>query len=143
MSIGRMYVPSDGQLDGPSRAAALNAGLSVTETADAPRYAAIKPQLPCVVLEYGGTIVTIAEPTTLAVVDAAAAQLQAQADADAQTAANQQTIQQAARTALTNNQAFLGLASPTNAQAVAQVTALTRQVDGLIRLVLGQFDSTS
>lgn len=75
-----MYVPEIGQADAPERAAALNAGLSVAETADAPRYARIRDQLPCVVLEWGEEIVTIAEPTTLAAVDAAAAQLQQAAD---------------------------------------------------------------
>lgn len=57
------------------------------------------------------------------------------------TGANQQTLQQRAATALTNNQTFLAIASPTQAQAVAQVQALTRQVDGLIRFLLGQFDT--
>lgn len=57
------------------------------------------------------------------------------------TGANQQALQQRAQTALTNNQSFLAIAAPTQAQAVAQVQALTRQVDGLIRFLLGAFDT--
>jgi hypothetical protein len=55
--------------------------------------------------------------------------------------ANEQALRQRAQTALANNQAFLGLAAPTNAQAVAQVQALTRQVNGLMRFLLGTFDT--
>lgn len=80
MPVTRMYVPELGQTDAAERAAALNAGLSVAETADAPRYARIRDQLPAVVLEWGEEIVVVAEPTTLAAVDAAAAQLQQIAD---------------------------------------------------------------
>lgn len=57
--------------------------------------------------------------------------------------ATQAQIIQAAQTALSNNQTFLGIASPTNAQAVAQIQALTRQVDGLIRFLVGNFSGTS
>ena len=42
----------------------------------------------------------------------------------------------AAYQALTANQDFLAIASPTNTQAVGQVQALTRQVDALIKVVL-------
>lgn len=41
-----------------------------------------------------------------------------------------------ARAALATNAAFLAIASPSNAQAVAQVQALTRQVNALIKLAL-------
>lgn len=57
--------------------------------------------------------------------------------------ANQATVRQNAQTAVTNNQTYLGLASPTNAQVVAQVAALTRQMNGLIKFVLGDFSSSS
>lgn len=55
---------------------------------------------------------------------------------------NRRTIAQAARDALAANRTFLALAAPTNAQNAAQIKALTRQVNGLIRLVIGQLDAT-
>lgn len=57
--------------------------------------------------------------------------------------ANAQAIAQKAEAALAANATFLALASPTQAQAVAQVQALTRQVNGLIRFLAGEFDTTS
>ena len=54
---------------------------------------------------------------------------------------NATALAQRAQTALSNNQNFLAITNPTNAQAVAQVKALTRQMDGVIRFLLGQFDS--
>lgn len=48
-----------------------------------------------------------------------------------------------AATALGTNATFLAIASPTTAQVTAQVKALTRQVDALIRLAANQFDSTA
>lgn len=51
--------------------------------------------------------------------------------------ANLATLQQRAATALTNNDAFLAVASPTTAQVTAHVKALTRQVNALIRLAQG------
>lgn len=77
MPVTRMYVPQIGQSDAAARAAALNAGLSVAETANAPRYRAVGGQLPAVVLENGEQIVVIHEPTTLAAVDQVAADLAA------------------------------------------------------------------
>lgn len=56
---------------------------------------------------------------------------------------NTDTLRQQASTALAGNQTYLGLASPTNAQVAAQVRALTQQVDGLIRLAIGQLDATT
>jgi hypothetical protein len=54
---------------------------------------------------------------------------------------NLNTLMGRAQTALTNNQAFLAIASPTTAQVATQAKALTRQVDAIIRLLLQQFDS--
>lgn len=56
--------------------------------------------------------------------------------------ANRATVQTQAANALANNRTFVALASPTNAQVVAQVKALTRQNNGIIRLLLNQLDGT-
>lgn len=58
-------------------------------------------------------------------------------------ATNQQSLQQKAQAALATNATYLGLASPTTAQAVAQVAVLTRECSAVIRLLLGLLDSTS
>lgn len=57
--------------------------------------------------------------------------------------ANQRDIETKARTALANNATFLAIANPTAAQNGAQAKALTRQVNGLIRLALGQLADVS
>ena len=67
---------------------------------------------------------------------------QAELDADAATA-NSATIRQQANTALDSNRTYLAIASPTNAQVVAQVRALTQQMNGVIRLVLGKLDGAN
>lgn len=56
--------------------------------------------------------------------------------------ANDETIRQQAQNALANNRTYAGLASPTAAQTAAQVKALTRQMNGVIRLLLNQLDGT-
>ena len=53
------------------------------------------------------------------------------------------TLVTAAQTALANNHTFLALPSPTAAQSVAQVQALTRQIDALIRLAVGDLSGTN
>jgi hypothetical protein len=57
--------------------------------------------------------------------------------------ANLAAILAAAPTALATNTTFLALATPNTAQAVAQVQALTRQVDGIIRIMVTQFDAAT
>jgi hypothetical protein len=52
------------------------------------------------------------------------------------------TVAERAAAALTANAAFLAIASPTNAQTLAQVKALTRECSGLIRMALNEFDTT-
>jgi hypothetical protein len=52
---------------------------------------------------------------------------------------NALTLLSRAQAALANNAAYLAIPSPTQAQAITQVGALTRQVDGLIRFALTQF----
>lgn len=56
---------------------------------------------------------------------------------------NQAILLQKAANALNNNLSYLAIPSPTQAQAVAQVTALTRQVDALIRLAADLLADTS
>lgn len=55
---------------------------------------------------------------------------------------NRETIEAQAVTALTANTAYLAVNNPSQAQAIAQVEALTRQVNKLIRLVLNRLDDT-
>lgn len=57
--------------------------------------------------------------------------------ADAVLDGNKVTVQSRAQAALTANAAFLALASPTNAQMLAQVQRLTRECNALIRLSQG------
>lgn len=64
-------------------------------------------------------------------------------DLDNSQSANGATLKQRAQTALTANTTFLALASPTNAQTLAQVQLLTKECNGLIRLALGLLDSTA
>lgn len=70
-----------------------------------------------------------------------------EADARAAVASSEATtvadLLSRARTALEANTAFLAVTSPTTAQAVAQVRALTRQVNALIRITTRALDSTS
>ena len=70
----------------------------------------------------------------------------ADADARQQAAtddANRTSLQTKATNAIATNNKFLAITSPTNAQAVAQVQALTRQNTAIIRLLLGLLDSTA
>lgn len=55
---------------------------------------------------------------------------------------NDRSIRDAARNALATNRTYVGVASPTAAQNVAQIKALSRQNNGLIRLLLGLLDGT-
>ncbi len=55
---------------------------------------------------------------------------------------NAATIRAAATLALDANRTYLAIASPTSTQATAQIRALTRQNQGVIRLLLGLLDAT-
>lgn len=57
-------------------------------------------------------------------------------------ASNEQTLRTMAAQGLTDNKTFLALATPTNAQTLAQVKALTRQMNGLIRLAVRDLSNT-
>lgn len=87
--------------------------------------------------------------------DAAGTQIQARAlttaestaladqDTVATASANDASLRTKASNAIAANDAFLAIASPTNAQVVAHVQRLTRENTALIRLVIGQLDSTN
>lgn len=55
---------------------------------------------------------------------------------------NEETLRGRARKALAVNRNYLGLTAPGQADVVAQVAALTRQAQGLIRLALTDLDGT-
>jgi hypothetical protein len=55
---------------------------------------------------------------------------------------NAATIRTQAANALAANRTFIALTAPTNAQVVAQTKALSRQMNALIRLALGNLDGT-
>lgn len=57
-------------------------------------------------------------------------------------AVNADAVIAAAQQALVVNRAFVANASPSNAQVLAQTKALSRQVNGIIRLLLNQLDGT-
>ena len=56
---------------------------------------------------------------------------------------NEATIRDRMRTALAVNDTYIARTSPTNAQTVAQVKALSRQNNAIIRLLLRQLDSVN
>jgi hypothetical protein len=62
--------------------------------------------------------------------------------ADVPEAVNGDTLRTNAVAALAANRTFLAITTPTNAQTLAQVRALTRQVNALARLQLGRLDGT-
>jgi hypothetical protein len=104
---------------------------------------------PCVILSGAGQTVVISDspPTTAAAVASALQPIidaeATLASASAAQATNRETLQARAQTALTANATFLALASPSNAQTLAQVQTLTKEANALIRLALGLLDSTA
>ena len=57
--------------------------------------------------------------------------------------ANEETLRNQAITAMQGNRDFLNIVgTPTNAQVLVQVKALSRQSNGVIRMLLGQLDGT-
>jgi hypothetical protein len=55
--------------------------------------------------------------------------------------ANRLTLEKQALTSFQANKDFLNVANPNNAAVLAQVKALTRQNNGIIRLLLGRLES--
>lgn len=64
-----------------------------------------------------------------------------QAFLDGQT--NQASLTTKAQNALTSNATYLAIGAPSVAQNTAQIQSLTKQCNGLIRLLIGQLDSTA
>lgn len=57
--------------------------------------------------------------------------------------ANKAILVSKARAALAVNATFLALVAPTNAQTLAQVQALTKECNGIIRLLINALDATT
>lgn len=55
---------------------------------------------------------------------------------------NEETLRTQAHTALQANRDFIAIVTPTNAQVLAQVKALSKQSNGVIRMLLAQLDGT-
>lgn len=68
--------------------------------------------------------------------------VEARSRAEAAIATNVEAIRVAALAALEINRAHIARAAPTAAQNTAQIKALARQNNGIIRLLLGQLDAT-
>lgn len=84
------------------------------------------------------SVLTLERPYTAA--ENAFADAQAQAETEM---SNETSLRDKARTALTNNATFLAIATPTTAQAITQVKALTRQVNALIKLQIRDLTDTN
>lgn len=63
--------------------------------------------------------------------------------ADDKTNANRATLQQQAQQGFATIDSYLALASPTNAQTLAQVQFQARAIKRIARLVIGALDSTN
>lgn len=75
--------------------------------------------------------------------DADQAAASTRAAAAAAEAANYQTAASRCRAAITSNDTYLAVATPTTAQLTSQVTRLTRQCNGLSRMLLTMLGDVS
>lgn len=92
------------------------------------------------VVDLGKRLVTTYEADAKATLKLTAERAMSDEEVATLTAAeNERTIDDRVRKALEVNKTFLALASPTNAQTLAQVKALTRQVSGIIRILVREF----
>jgi hypothetical protein len=136
-----LYIAPD-PITGKARALELSCGWFPT----APPDLAGVP-VPCAVVIGGNGVQTFPEPLTVsavrAAIDADVTLDAAAAAAQAVLSANEATLRTRGKAALTTNATFLAITTPTTAQNAAQIKALTRQVDGLIRLIGGFLDSVS
>ena len=104
---------------------------------------------PCVILNGAGQQTVLPDDGSLTAQQVATALApilaaeQAAANAAATQVQNGQTLQQRAANALTANATFQAIGSPTNAQIANQVQSLTKQCNGIIRLLLNALDSTA
>lgn len=81
------------------------------------------------------------EPVVVSQVWTERPKTQSELDGEARQA-NESTLQDRARAALAQNRDFLALDPPSNGQLRLQVDRLSRQMNGLIRLVVSEFDGT-
>lgn len=139
-----IYISPD-PVAGPLRATALSCGWMATAPLELA--AAVNGQVPCaVVVGASGTQVfkdtpPVTASTVTNAIAASVAQDVAAANAQATLDANAAVLRQRGLAALVSNATYLAIASPTAAQVATQSKALTRQVDGVIRLLLGVLDS--
>ncbi len=140
----RTYLSTAGDANAATRATQLSCAGVRTDPAP-PRWAPSVTTLPGVLIEGqgGSPIVYVAEPTTLAAVDSAAAPMVTAENTAATQAANAATIAADLAAALATNTTYLALANPTSAQNTAQIKELSRQLDKAIRLALGRFEATT
>lgn len=126
-----------------SRATTLGCGWMPTVP---PEFASIA-SAPCVILSGAGITTVLPEPTTKAAVAAALQPILNAETALAQAAIsksnNRDAVIAKAKAALGANATFLALPSPTNAQVIAQVQRLTKEVNALIHDFLDDFTDVS
>lgn len=138
------YLASPAQDDRAAQARATELGCVGFSRHVPSRYADRLRSLPAVVIEAQPSEPNglLHEPCTRGGVDAALAPLQALDDAVAVRQENDAAIRDHARNALGVNRTYLAISIPSRAHDTAQVRALTRQVQGLLQLLVGDLNGT-